>query len=82
MIKINSLPEFEELKASSGFITIVDTPTKSVKVHAASCPHVNSAHYAKKVIDGKEKNGRYYWTETVHEAISELHAEPCSYAGR
>lgn len=77
MNQITTIADFERLVAGSGYITITDKPTKVARVHAVSCPHVSSANFSKKVIENKEENGRYYWTETVHEAISELQAEPC-----
>lgn len=76
MIHITTLPEFERL-INSGFITIVDNLNNTVKVHKVNCHFVSSSNFKKKVIENKEKNGRYYWSENVHKAISELQAEPC-----
>lgn len=77
MIHITTLPDFERLIAEPGYITITDKPAKVVKVHTVNCPHVSRANFTKKVIENNEGNGRYYWTDSVQEAISELQAEPC-----
>lgn len=82
MIKITTSDEFEMLRKKKGYITISDKPTKTVKVHVIDCPHVSKEYFNKKVVEGRELNGSYFWTENAHEAISLLQAELCLVCGR
>lgn len=78
MLKIRTIEEFELIKKNNeGYIIVVDKPNKTRRVHSTNCLHVDIINFTKKVIDNKEKNGSYYWNNTLKEAMSESEAEEC-----
>lgn len=78
MLKIRDIEEFKLIKEKNeGYVTVVDKPNNTRKVHATNCPHVDVENFIKKIVNNKEENGSYYWNSTLREALNELEAEEC-----
>ncbi len=60
-----------------GYIVIVDT-TRNVW-HRPECEHVNKIHFREKVLENRNKNGKYYWVSSIDVANKVFKAKPCDY---
>jgi hypothetical protein len=78
MLKINTVEDFKSIKEKNeGYVTVVDKPNNTRRVHAIHCPHVDLKNFIMKVIDNKEENGSYHWNSTLREALNDQGSEEC-----
>jgi len=72
-MKIQTLEEFRKIKNLSAdeFIVITDSPTGDI-VHIAMCDFVKDVDFRTKVLENKEKFGKYYHFKTYAESKQQI----------
>ncbi|CAN7458300.1 hypothetical protein [Paenibacillus sp. LjRoot56] len=76
-IEIKTIIEYKQRKSqSNGFIVITDKPLRKVMLHRTTCQNLEDRYFKQKVIDNNNKNGNYFWIDSMVEA-DDLNAEWC-----
>ena len=76
ILEIASEEEFRSIKHNGiGYVVITDG-NKS-KLHVVNCPDVDFYYFKTKVIDNNNKNGRYYFSDSLIEIKNRLNSEDC-----
>lgn len=75
--EIRTLEEFRGVtKQTVGVIVVTDTTWES-KAHRTDCLYVNEANFTTKVVEGRNKNGRYYYFLRYEDAAQLADARQC-----
>jgi hypothetical protein len=62
--EIRTLEDFRRRKSEGkGYILVTDSANGN-KIHSPGCMYVKEEYFTKKVVEGHNKNGRYYWAAT------------------
>lgn len=73
---IKTEEEFTQAVESGAFIVIRDKPTKSLRVHHATCASVSLGSFRTKVVEGGGKTGEYHRASSL-QAATDAGATPC-----
>lgn len=69
--EITSEESFRKIKSNgSGYIAITDSDNR--KLHIVNCSNVDLYYFKTKVILNNNKNGNYYWSDSISELKGKL----------
>ena len=75
--EIRTLEEFRGVtRQPVGVIVVTDTAWES-KAHRTDCPYITESNFSTKVIEERNKNGRYYYFFRYDDAAQQTGARPC-----
>lgn len=80
--EILSMDEFRGVKAQPVGVVVVTDSASETKAHRTNCQWVTEESFEKKVIEGRNKNGRYYFFLRLEDAAQELGARECRSCGK
>jgi hypothetical protein len=78
-MELTTIDSVRVAKAAGGGIVIVDTPIGNTLAHAADCSWVTETAFTTKVIDNRRKNGAYFATRDLREAVAVYGASRCQH---
>ena len=75
--EIRTLEEFRGVtRQPVGVIVVTDTTWES-KAHRTDCPYVTESNFSTKVVEERNKNGRYYYFFRYDDAAQQTGARQC-----